>query len=270
MDPRTGEIIALAIYPTYDANNRQNVSASLLGNPLAEHVHEFGSIMKPITMAAGLDAGVVTAETTYNDVGCITVDTKKICNWDLKARGVVPMKQIIVQSLNLGAAWVATELGQEKFREYFTKLFGQKTGIDLPNESGALLGNLSKTQQINFDTMAYGHGIAVTPIQMIRALGALANSGTMVQPHLVSSVRLNSGIERKFDWSQTTPVFGANAVRETADMMTAVVDEKLQGGKAIISTMSVAARPAPHSSQTSKVATFQIAFSFIRRLFPRI
>ncbi len=242
MDPRTGEIIALAIYPTYDANNRQNVSASLLGNPLAEHVHEFGSIMKPITMAAGLDAGVVTAETTYNDVGCITVDTKKICNWDLKARGVVPMKQIIVQSLNLGAAWVATELGQEKFREYFTKLFGQKTGIDLPNESGALLGNLSKTQQINFDTMAYGHGIAVTPIQMIRALGALANSGTMVQPHLVSSVRLNSGIERKFDWSQTTPVFGANAVRETADMMTAVVDEKLQGGKAIISTMSVAAK----------------------------
>ena len=193
-------------------------------------------------MAAGLDAGVVTAETTYNDVGCITVDTKKICNWDLKARGVVPMKQIIVQSLNLGAAWVATELGQEKFREYFTKLFGQKTGIDLPNESGALLGNLSKTQQINFDTMAYGHGIAVTPIQMIRALGALANSGTMVQPHLVSSVRLNSGIERKFDWSQTTPVFGANAVRETADMMTAVVDEKLQGGKAIISTMSVAAK----------------------------
>ena len=77
---------------------------------------------------------------------------------------------------------------------------------------------------------------------MIRALGALANSGTMVQPHLVSSVRLNSGIERKFDWSQTTPVFGANAVRETADMMTAVVDEKLQGGKAIISTMSVAAK----------------------------
>lgn len=242
MDPHTGEIIALAIYPTYDSNNRQNVSSSLLGNPLAEHVHEFGSIMKPITMTAGLDAGVVTAKTTYNDVGCITVDTKKICNWDLKARGVIPMKQIIVQSLNLGAAWVATELGQEKFRVYFTKLFGQKTGIDLPNESGALLSNLSKTQQINFDTMAYGQGIAVTPIQMIRALGALANDGAMVHPHLVSAVRLNSGIERKLDWGQTTPVFGASAVRETTEMMTAVVDEKLEGGKAKILTMSVAAK----------------------------
>ncbi len=242
MDSATGAILALASYPSYNGNDLQKVEGALLGNPLVEHVHEFGSIMKPLTMTAALDAGVITPATTYNDTGCITVNTRQICNWDLKARGVIPMKQIIVQSLNVGAAWIATELGQEKFRAYFTALFGQKTGIDLPSEGRALLGNLSKPQQIGYDTAAFGQGIAITPLQMVRALGALANGGVMVQPHLVSAVRLSSGIVRQLDWSERVPVFSATATRETTEMMTAVVDEKLQDGKARIPTMSVAAK----------------------------
>ena len=242
MDPATGAILAIANFPSYDANALQNVDPTVLGNPLVEHVHEFGSIMKPLTMTSGLDAGVITPETTYNDTGCITVNKATICNWDLKPRGVIPMKQVIVQSLNVGASWIATQLGQDKFRTYFTKLFGQETGIDIPNEGSALLGNLSTTQQVNFDNMSFGQGISVTPIQMIRALGAVANGGVMVQPHLVSAVRLNSGIVRQLDWDKKIPVFSAPAARETTEMMTALVDEKLEGGKAIIPTMSVAAK----------------------------
>ncbi|MDD2657413.1 MAG: penicillin-binding protein 2 [Candidatus Pacebacteria bacterium] len=242
MDPATGAILALASYPSYNGNELRSVEATLLGNPLVEHVHEFGSIMKPLTMTSGLDAGVITPATTYNDTGCITVNTREICNWDLKPRGVIPMKQIIVQSLNVGAAWIATELGQDKFRSYFTKLFGAKTGIDLPNEGRSLLGNLAKPQQIGYDTASYGQGIAETPIQMIRALGAIANGGVMVEPHLVSAVRLNSGIVRALDWSQSVLVFSSAAARETTTMMTALVDEKLEGGKAKIPTMSVAAK----------------------------
>ncbi|MBI4088748.1 penicillin-binding protein 2 [Candidatus Kaiserbacteria bacterium] len=242
MDPATGAILALATYPTYDGNELQSVDPTLLGNPLAEHIYEFGSIMKPLTMTSALDAGAITPETTYNDTGCVTVNTARICNWDSKARGVIPVQQIIVQSLNVGAAWLAAQLGQEKFRAYFTKLFGEKTGIDLSNETGALLGNLSKPQQVGYSTAAFGQGIAVTPLQMVRALGALANGGTMMEPHLVSAVRLNSGIVRTLDWGQGTLVFSAAAVRETASMMTAVVDQKLQDGKAKIPTMSVAAK----------------------------
>lgn len=242
MDPATGAIIAITSYPSYNANDLSSVDPILLGNPLVEHVHEFGSIMKPLTMTSALDASVITPATTYNDTGCITVNTASICNWDLKARGVIPMQQIIEQSLNVGAAWVATQLGQNKFREYFTKLFGEKTGIDQPGEGHALISNLSKPQQVGYDTAAFGQGIAETPIQMIRAEGAIANGGAMVQPHLVSAVRLNSGIERTLDWSQTTPVFSSEAARETTVMMTAVVDEKLQNGKAKIPTMSVAAK----------------------------
>lgn len=242
MDPATGAIIAFAGYPTYDGNNRQEVAPALLGSPLVESVHEFGSIMKPLTLTSALDAGVITPETTYTDTACIMVNKLPICNWDHKAHGVIPMEQIIIQSLNVGASWVATELGQNKFRQYFTTLFGQKTGIDLPNEGRALLSNLSTTQQVNFDNMSFGQGIAITPIQMIRALGAIANGGVMVQPHLVSAIRLDSGMVRELDWSQKTPVFSANAARETTQMMDAGFDEKLDGGNAKIPTMSVAVK----------------------------
>lgn len=242
MNPSTGEIVAIASYPTYDSNNLQNINPILLGNPFVEHIYEFGSIMKPITMAAALDAGAITTETTYKDTGCITVNTRQICNWDSKARGVILVRQVIMQSLNVGAAWIADRLGQDKFREYFTNLFGEKTGVDLPNETGSLIGNLHKSQQVGYATAAFGQGIAVTPMQMIRALGALANGGEMVQPHLASAIRLNSGIERELDWSKKIRVFSATSTRETVEMMSALTDEILYGGKAKIPTMSVAVK----------------------------
>ncbi len=242
MDPATGAIYAIASYPTYDPNNMQNVNPSLLGNPLVEQVHEFGSIMKPLTMASGLDAGVITPETTFNDPGCILVNKARICDWDFKPKGVIPMKEIILQSLNVGASFIADQLGQDKFRSYFTKFFGDKTGIDLPSEGHALLSNLSKPQQVGYDTASFGQGVAVTPIQMIRALAALANGGVMVQPHLASAIRLDSGIVRTLNYSTTTQVFSALAAHETTQMMTEMVDEKLQGGRAMIPTMSVAAK----------------------------
>jgi len=242
MDPSTGEILAIVSYPSYDGNDLKSVDPLLLGNPLIEHVHEFGSIMKPITMTSGLDSGVITPKTTYNDTGCITVNNATICNWDRKPRGVIPMQEIIVQSLNMGAAWIATQLGQDKFREYFTKIFGEKTGIDLPYETGAMIGNLSKPQQIGYDTAAFGQGIAVTPVQMIRGLGAIANGGVMVTPHLVKAIRLESGIERKLDWDKKIQVFSAEAARETTTMMDTLTDTALEGGRAIIPTMSVASK----------------------------
>ncbi len=251
MDPATGAIIAIVSYPTYNANNLQNVDPAMLGNPLVEHVHEFGSIMKPLTMTSALDAGVVTPASTYTDTGCITVSTERICNWDQKARGLIPITEIIKQSLNVGASWLATQLGQDRFRTYFTKLFGTKTGIDLPSEGAALLSNLHTTEQVNYDNMAFGQGIAVTPIQMIRALGALANGGAMVRPHLVSAIQLDSGIMRPFDWSGSVQIFSPTAVRETVTMMDALNDEILYNGKAKIPTMSVAVKTGTAQLTTS-------------------
>ncbi|HUQ29979.1 MAG TPA: penicillin-binding protein 2 [Candidatus Paceibacterota bacterium] len=242
MDPATGAIIALGSVPTYDSNDLSSVRPSVLGNPLVEHVYEFGSIMKPLTMASGLDAGAITTNSTYKDTGCITVDTYTICNFDLKARGTATMQQILSQSLNLGVAWIATQLGQEKFRTYFTSLFGQKTGIDLPSETGGLLGNLSKPQQIGYDTAAFGQGIAITPVQMVRALSALANGGAMTNPHLVSAIKLDSGVTRAIEAKDSVPVFSSRATEEVSTMLTYVVDHDLAHGKDTIPSMSVAAK----------------------------
>jgi cell division protein FtsI (penicillin-binding protein 3)/stage V sporulation protein D (sporulation-specific penicillin-binding protein) len=251
MDPSTGAIIAMASSPSYDGNDLSNVDPAVLGNPFVERVHEFGSIMKPLTMTAGFDAGVITPDTTYDDMGCITVSTEKICNYDHKARGVIPMKQIIMQSLNVGASWVATQLGQSNFRTYFTKLFGDKTGVDLPHESRGLLSNLSTTEQVNYDTMSFGQGIAITPVQMIRALGAIASGGYMVQPHVVSAIRLNSGITRSLDWGGKVQVFSATSTRQTVAMMDELDDEILYNGKAKIPTMSVAVKTGTAQLTTS-------------------
>lgn len=231
MDPNTGAIIAMATYPTYNPNNLSNVNPSLLQNPLVSHVYEFGSIMKAITMTSGLSSGVITATSTYNDTGCFHVDGDRICNWNYHAYGVIPMKVIIMQSLNVGASWIAEQLGHTKMREYFTKLFGSKTGIDLPNEASAILDNLSKPQQIYYDTASFGEGVAVTPIQMIRAEAAIANGGTLVTPHVVSSIVLQSGQTKELQWASGTRVFTKKATQETAAMMNDLYSQVLYNGK---------------------------------------
>jgi cell division protein FtsI/penicillin-binding protein 2 len=222
MDPHTGAIIALATVPTFDSNNLQNVDPSLLRNPLSENVYEFGSIMKSLTMASGLDAGVITPSSTYDDTGCITVNKYPICNFDSKARGITPMIDVIEHSLNLGASYIATQLGQSKFRNYFQTYFGTTTGIDLPSEQRGLLKNLKTTEQVNFDNMSFGQGISITPIAMIRALAAIPNGGVMPPPHLATGIQLDSGIVKAINWGNGTQVFSAQAAQEVTTMLETV------------------------------------------------
>lgn len=244
MDPKTGEILAMDTAPSFDLNDFANGDPTHFGNPIVEHQYEFGSIVKAITMAAGLDSGAVTAETTYNDTGCMTLNNKTFCNYDLKARGVTPMQQVLSQSLNMGASYIALQVGHERFRHYLKDLgMGTETGIDLPSEiSGNLNNILTSPRDIEYATASFGQGIAQTPIAMIRALGALANDGQIVTPHLVKAVRLESGIEKSLSWGAPERVFGAAATEETTRMLVNVVDLKLANGAVKIPEMSVAAK----------------------------
>ncbi len=243
MDPKTGEIIAMASIPSFDPNNIASSSPENLGNPLVENNYEFGSIMKTLTMASGLDAGVITPDSTYNDTGCLKVNGSTICNYDLKARGVIPMQQILSQSLNVGVSHIATLLGHDRFRQYFTKLsFGTETGIDLPGEVHGFVGNLNSPRDVEYDTASFGQGIAETPVEMIRALGTLANNGAMVTPHVATAIQLESGIRKELLWGKPEQVFSAKATQQTTDMMIKVVDTALLGGKAKIPEISIAAK----------------------------
>ena len=244
MDPATGEIIALDTVPTFDANDFQNGDPAHFGNPLVEHQYEFGSIVKALTMAAGLDAGVVAADSTYNDTGCMTLNNKKFCNYDLKARGTTPMQEILSQSLNMGATFIALRVGHEKFREYFKQLgMGEETGIDLPSEVPGNINNILRSpRDVEYATASFGQGVAQTPVEMVKALGALANEGKVVTPHLVRAVKLESGIEKKLEWGGEERVFSKEATLDTTRMLVKVVDVKLDGGKVKIPSMSVAAK----------------------------
>ncbi|MGE5540979.1 MAG: peptidoglycan D,D-transpeptidase FtsI family protein [Bacillota bacterium] len=245
MDPKTGEIIALDTYPSFDPNDFAHADAAYFGNPLVQHQYEFGSIMKPLTMTAGLDSGVITPDSTYNDTGCTTVNKSTFCNYDLKPRGPnTPMQEVLSQSLNVGAAWIATRVGHERFRTYFEHLgFGTETGIDLPSEVAGNINNIKTSpRDIEYDTASFGQGIAETPVQMIKALGALANHGEVVTPHVVRGVRLENGIVKTLSWGKSEQVFSPKSVDETTTMLVKVVDTKLANGTVKIPEMSVAAK----------------------------
>lgn len=244
MEPRTGKIVAMSALPTFDAGNLSGIQdISVLSNPLVEHVYEMGSIMKPLTMAIGLDTGVIKPTSTYEDTGTMAIGDKKISNYDGKARGTTVMQEVLSQSLNLGAATIALKVGSDKFTNYFDRFgFGTKTGIDQPNEGTGLLDNLDSALDIEIATAAYGQGIAVSPIAMTRALATLANDGYAVRPHLVTRIEYTDGTSKDIPVEKGDRILGQTAVEETTKMLVKVVDTALKGGDIRMEHYSIAAK----------------------------
>src|SRR3989344_2458750 len=253
MDPKTGEEVAIGARPGFDLNTYSTVEdASVFSNPLVENVYEMGSIMKPLTMAAALDSGVVTPRTTYNDTGCIERSGEKICNYDRKARGMVPMQEVLNQSLNLGVTFAAEKMGMNVFREYVhAYALGEKTGIDLPNEAKGIIGAIDRNYEVDHASASFGQGIAVTGMEMIRALGALANGGVLPSPHVVKGIKLESGIVRAIPPLSGPRVLKPETVDTVSRMLVEVYDDALLGG----------ILKQEHYSIAAKTGTAQIALA---------
>ncbi|MEI6528216.1 MAG: penicillin-binding protein 2 [bacterium] len=245
MDPQTGEITAMAVNPNFDPNNYNlEKDVSVYNNPLVEGVYEMGSIIKPLTVAAALDTGAVTAETTYNDTGCWTLDKSTICNFDGKARGVVPVQQVLSQSLNVGSAHVALLMGKDNFATYMRNYgLDVETGIDLPSENHGRLNNLTSPRDIEYATAAFGQGISMTPIETIRALASLGNGGKLVKPHLVKKIEYKNGLFNNISYeNEATQVLKKETSTEISRMLTEVVDKALMNGTIKLEHYSVAAK----------------------------
>jgi len=244
IDPQTGEIIAMAATPTFNPNEFNTVDdASVFVNPLIEGVYEMGSIMKPLTMAAGLDVGAVTADTNYYDAGFITKSGIRISNYDGKGRGHVSMQEVLNQSLNTGASFVVDEMGQKKFAEYIEE-FGleEETGIDLPNEVKGILSGLKSGSDVDYASASFGQGIAVTPIAMVRALSSIANGGHLIQPHVVQEILYAPGFSKKVWSGLEKQVIKEETSEEITRMLVEVVDSSLLDGTVKQERYSIAAK----------------------------
>lgn len=232
MNPQTGEIYAMNAVPGFDLNERGTTTIEQFQNPLVENVYEFGSTIKALTMAAGIDSGAVTSASTYYDSGSIDLNTFTIKNYDGRGRGTVNMQEVLNQSLNTGVSHIVQKMGNARFRDYFINFkLGSETGIDLPNEAYGLIENLNSPRDVEYATASFGQGIAITPIAAARALAALGNGGYLVTPHLVSKIEYQDGTSKDILYPRGAQVISEASSEEISRMLTTVVDDALAGGK---------------------------------------
>lgn len=191
LNPRTGAILGMAGYPSYDPNRYSASSEHLFSNPAVSEQYEPGSVFKIITMAAGLDAGAVGPYGTIYDAGYIEVGGRIIYNWDRQGHGTVDMTDVLAKSLNVGVAQVAVTLGKDRFYTYLKRFgFGNLTEIDVENEGpGTLKTPKDATWHASdLGTNSFGQGIAVTPLQIASAVAAVANDGLLMKPYIVERI----------------------------------------------------------------------------------
>jgi cell division protein FtsI/penicillin-binding protein 2 len=253
MNPQDGSIYALSVLPSFDLNNFSQVKkVSTFSNPLVENVLEFGSVVKPLIMAAAINEGVVTAKTTYDDKGEVTVEKHQIFNFDKKGRGPgTSMQDVLNQSLNTGMVFVEKKLGKENIRNYLLA-YGvkEKTGIDLPNEtSGLVSGILTSPREIEYANAAFGQGVAFTPVELVRALASLGNGGNLVVPHLVKEIKYNDGTSKKITYPLTPTKISKATSEEITRMLVQVMDKGIAGD----------AKKLEHFSVAAKTGTAQVA-----------
>lgn len=187
-DPKTGRIIAMASAPDFDPNNYSKYDIKNFLNPVVQAIYEPGSVFKILTMAAGIDSGRITPDTTYVDKGYEVINGRKVMNWDHKTHGKLTMTNVIEQSINTGTIFAERQTGHEIFKDYMYKFgLADLTGIKLPGELKGNLSPLLKGKDINYATASYGQGVAVTPIEMISAASAIANGGVLMKPLILAT-----------------------------------------------------------------------------------
>lgn len=226
-DPMTGAILAMASSPSFDPNHYQDYPVERYANPAVQEEWEPGSTMKAITMAGALNAGVVTPETTYTDTGLLMINGYPIRNYNNEGNGVQTMRQVLDKSLNTGAVFAESRLGNDKFLNNIVGFgFGQKTGVDLSGETDGNISNLYQPQQVSFATAAFGQGVAVTSLQLLNAYSAIANGGKLMQPYVAKEIVHGDGSVT----SAKPKILGTPITEKTASTLTSMLVDVVDNG----------------------------------------
>jgi len=231
MDPRNGELLAMASTPRLNPNEYWKYGEMFpSGTPFnraVEATYEPGSVFKVLTMAAALDSGTVDPSTVFLDTGAIDVGGITIRNWDRGAWGPQDMTGCMQHSLNVCLAWIATEMGPSTFYRYLQEFgIGHLTGIDISGEANWPLSVQGDENwyPVNLGTNSFGQGLAVTPVQMVTAISAVANNqGKMMAPHVLKAV-ISDGKE----YPNSPQVIGTPISAETARTLTEMLSFSLE------------------------------------------
>lgn len=226
MNPKTGAVIAMATYPTFDPNAYYAVGdPKVQTNPIVSDSFEPGSILKPVIMSGAINDSLVTPDTTMVDNGPVRVDKYTINTFDGKHRGVQTMTNVLEQSNNVGMVWVAQKMGAERMYDYLRRFgIGERTGIELDGETQT---NLKEPQKWNVATVAttgFGQGIVLTPIQALNAIDAIANNGMLMQPHIVNTIQLNTGETQTIAPTTVRQVVTPETASKVSAMMVSVIE----------------------------------------------
>ncbi len=221
MDPRSGEILAMASRPTFNPNEYGKGNSEAYKNRAVVNMYEPGSTFKPIMASAALQAGTWDTSKVFHDVGYIDVDDRQIRNWDDSGFGDVTVKEILKFSINTGMVRIGLSTGGDILTEYATRYgFGKPTGIELPGEGTGILFNPKEMSRVDVATMSIGQGVAVTPLQMVQAFGGLANGGHMMKPFLIKEIDNPDGsIYKKTDPVEVSEPISPEVSRVVSDIM---------------------------------------------------
>lgn len=230
-DPTTGEILAACSYPTYNQQDRSNVDIASMNLRAVTDAYEPGSVFKTIVCGMGIDLGLVTPDSTFQVPAKVKVGDDMVSDADKRA-GAMPMtlREIIRRSSNTGMVLVGEKIGADRFASYLEKFgIGERTGVDFPGETKGIVKSRDQYDGASLGAMSFGQALAVAPVDILRAVGAIANGGVMHTPHFLKS---KGGEE--VDWSAGTKrVISKDAAEQVVSMMETVVAEGTGKGAAI-------------------------------------
>ncbi len=225
MDPKTGGILAMATYPSYDPARYGEFDRTLYKNPIVASTYEPGSTYKVLVVSGAIQEKAVKADTIMNEEGPVDVGDYTIRTWNNQYHGPITITKVLEYSSNVGMVFIGSKLGKEKLLKYIHAYgFGSPTGIDLQEESSPEMREEKEWRDIDLATASFGQGIAVTPIQMVRAVGALANDGWLMEPHMVKEIVDSTGKKTEIKPKKVRQVVSASTADILTEMMVSAVD----------------------------------------------
>lgn len=243
LDPKTGAVLAMCGSPDFDPNAYSRVeNIRVYNNPVIFNAYEPGSIMKPLTIAASIDAGAITPTTEFEDFGFVEMDDFTIRNSEDKVYGKVNMVKVLEESINTGVIFAMQQMGSDLFDTYMRNFgFGVYTGIELETESAGDVSSLDRSAEVYDATASFGQGVTTTVLQMAQAYAALANGGHVMQPYIVDEVRYADGRVRDVEPIEVRQVISEKTSNLISAMLISVV-ENGHGKKAAVEGYYIAGK----------------------------